>query len=163
MLGKRKALILTGISSLIAVCLMFIPVKALTIMHSDQLLYAFYLKDHAFSVQWEHSVEKEAWVEYFRVHDNVIYLESTKFKTFGAGVPSESEHRTVLKDGWVHMAIDRKIGYELVIRSNQMNDYQLQFGKDSYVLNPSDTAYRVTVKGMPLITILVTQLKRIVR
>lgn len=163
MFRKRHAVLSLGLVLLIIISLICFPVKALTVLNGDQLIYSFYLKDYSFSIQWKHSVEKEAWVEQFKVHNNGLSLEATKFKTFGAGVPSKSEHPAVLKDGWVHMDIERHIGDELVVRSNQMNDYQLQFGHNAYDLKPSDEAYVITVNEKPLYDIIYTHLKRIVR
>lgn len=160
---RKRAMILFGLIVLAIFSLMFVPVKALTVLNGDQLIYAFNLKNNVFSVQWEHSVEKEAWIEYFTIQDNVLYLKSTKFKTFGAGVPSESEHPAVLKDGWVHMDVDRKIGRELVVRPSLMNDYTLQLESESYELNPNDEAYQIMVKETPLRHILLTHIKRMVR
>jgi len=148
---------------LVLIGVMFIPVKALTILNGGQKVYALYLKEQSFSIQWTHSVEKEDWIEYFNIRDDVLYLESTKFKTFGAGVPSQSEHPAVLKDGWVHMDVQREIGEALVVRSHQLNDYQLAFGSHIYDLKPSDKAYTITVSKAPLHFILFTHLKRIVR
>ncbi|WP_083838416.1 DUF1850 domain-containing protein [Lentibacillus jeotgali] len=142
---------------------MSIPVKALTVLNGGEKVYALYLNERSFSIQWIHSVEKEEWIEYFNIKDDVLYLESTKFKTFGAGVPSQSERPAVLKDGWVHMDIKRKIGEALVVRSHQLNDYQLAFGSNTYDLQPSDEAYTITVNKIPLHSILFTYLKRIVR
>ncbi|HLS09252.1 DUF1850 domain-containing protein [Lentibacillus sp.] len=163
MFRKHKAAFSAGLAVLMVFGVAFIPVKALTVLNGEQPIYAFYLTDHSFSVQWKHSVEKEEWVEYFRIQDNTLFLESTKFKTFGAGVPSISEHPAVLKDGWVHIDIDRKIGHDLVVRSNRVNNYQIQFADDTYDLKPSDEAYTVTVSETPLYVILFTFLKHIVR
>ncbi|ALX50247.1 DUF1850 domain-containing protein [Lentibacillus amyloliquefaciens] len=163
MFRKYKAVFSLALLILILIGVMFIPVKALTVLKGDEEIYALYLKDRSFSIQWTHSVEKEDWIEYFNIRDDVLYLESTKFKTFGAGVPSQTEHSAVLEDGWVHMDIERKIGEALVVRSHQLNDYQLRFGKETYDLQPSDDAYTISVSETPLHSILFTFLKRIVR
>ena len=66
---------------------------------------SFYLKGDSFDIGWIHSVEKEPWFESFERKDAELLLTSTKFKTFGAGVPSSDK---VIKsdDGFVHMIVD---------------------------------------------------------
>lgn len=161
MFKYRRTLKISFIVLVVLVSLYY-PVRALTVSNGDQLSYAFLLKDKTFSVKWIHSVEKEEWIEFFKVSKQTIYLDSTKFKTFGAGVPSYSEKPTRLKDGWVYMDVDRKIGSELIVRSTSINDYQLKYNGNRYPLKPSDNAYIVEVKKVPLLHIIWTYMKEIV-
>ena len=48
------------------------------------------LEGTTFELQWEHSVEKQWWVEVYEVKDNALLLTDTYFETFGAGSPSTS-------------------------------------------------------------------------
>lgn len=162
MFKYRKTLKLS-IILLIVIVFLYFPVRAFTVSNGDQLSYAFLLKEKAFSVKWIHSVEKEEWIEFFKVSNQTIYLDSTKFKTFGAGVPSYSENPTKLHDGWVHMDVDREIGNELIVRSTSLNDYQLNYHSNRYPLIPSDYAYTVEVKNVPILHVIWTYVKEIVR
>ncbi|WP_099159751.1 DUF1850 domain-containing protein [Virgibacillus ndiopensis] len=156
-----KKIITIIITILFCLSLLFFPVQALTVSNENQFSYAFLLNNNSFSIHWIHSVEKEEWVENFNVHGNVINLDSTKFKTFGAGVPSWSEEPTVIKDGWVYMDIEREIGQELVIRTVPINNYQVEFDNDLYPLMPSDFAYKIEAKKTPFINVVWTYLKKL--
>lgn len=48
------------------------------------------LQGTTFELQWEHSVEKQWWVEAYEVRDSTLLLTDTYFETFGAGSPSIS-------------------------------------------------------------------------
>lgn len=148
---------------LLVVGFLFLPVRALTISNGNEIAYAFFLRNDSFSVHWIHSVEKEEWVEYFTVQDQKIILDSTKFKTFGAGVPSWSEEPTVLKDGWVYMDFDREIGEKLVVRTTSINNYRVEYNSKMYALKPSDSAYKIEAKKTPLVHVVRTFFKEIVR
>src|SRR5699024_7195237 len=60
--------------------------------------------DDEFTVQWEHSVEKTIWKETLKVNkDGVIVLVETRFRSFGAGVPSSKEGNVYFEDGYLVM------------------------------------------------------------
>lgn len=95
----------------------------------------FYLKDDFFDIGWIHSVEKEPWFESYERKDTAFILTKTKFKTFGAGVPSSAK---VIKsdDGFVHMSVDepmdelllavsRNVQTTLYTDNNQIALYEL--------------------------------------
>ena len=102
---------------------------------------SFYLEDDTFEIGWIHSVEKEPWYETYTVKDQQLYLETTRFKTFGAGTPSDGEI-IPSDDGYIHMRINREIEtIDLVVSKNikttlytktaiiplyeQLNDYEV--------------------------------------
>ena len=64
-----------------------------------------------FTMRWMHSVELEPWEEVFRIDEKgEIMLDRTRFKAFGAGVPSKAGNKAVIKDGYVvYSGINRKI------------------------------------------------------
>lgn len=69
---------------------------------------SFYLYEDEFELGWIHSVEKEPWFETYERQGNDLYLTTTKFKTFGAGVPSSKEV-IEMEDGFVHMIVNEKM------------------------------------------------------
>lgn len=78
----------------------------------------FPLKEDSFEVSWIHSVEKEAWMETYEKNGESLYLVKTKFKTFGAGTPSDGEV-IPSNDGFVHMRIDREVeSVDLIVSAN---------------------------------------------
>lgn len=159
-MSRLKWIVITII--MVGLGVLLVPVNAILVSQGTTITYAFLQNDDVFSLQWIHSVEKEAWVENFIVDDQIISLDSTKFKTFGAGVPTWSEHSTEVQDGWVYMQIDRVIGAELVLRSSLMNDYQLIYQKKRYPLEASNMAYIIEAKQAHLFFILWTTVKEMV-
>lgn len=62
---------------------------------------------HTFDLHWIHSVEKEEWYETYTVKDGRLFLTKTYFKTYGAGVPTDSKYETKLnKNGFVEVTIN---------------------------------------------------------
>lgn len=71
------------------------------------------LEGTTFELQWEHSVEKQWWIEAYEVRENTLLLTDTYFETFGAGSPSISAE-TLSSDN-----IDQKV-------DKSSNHYSLQ-------------------------------------
>lgn len=88
---------------LLSLFLIRIPTIQLSYMDGS-----FYLLDNTFELGWIHSVEKEPWFESYERDGHNLYLKTTKFKTFGAGVPS-SKDVIEAEDGFVHMAVNEKM------------------------------------------------------
>lgn len=91
-----------GIGSLILL-LFFIKVPVFAFEFQDK---TYYLKGDFFELSWIHSVEKEEWIETYKRKDNQLLLTETRFKTFGAGVPSQSNHVSI-ENGYVKMQINQ--------------------------------------------------------
>lgn len=90
-------------------------------------------------------MEREAWEENFlAAADGSIVLHSTRFRTFGAGVP-DSAPQTRLEDGWVVMEGFARRVDPLVIRANAATEHRLMFGSTTYTLDPGQ--YRFTVQS----------------
>ncbi|WP_456268283.1 DUF1850 domain-containing protein [Kushneria sp. AK178] len=80
-----------------------------------------------FSLRWQHSVEREDWVEIFELSAGGIDVVGSRFKTFGAGVPdigpvSQLEH------GWVvlndlHRPVD-----PLLVQAASREHYRMGYG-----------------------------------
>lgn len=87
-----------------------------------------------FEISWIHSVEKEEWRERFVIDtDRTIRIESTRFRTFGAGVPDNAPETTT-QDGWVIMSgLNRQVD-PLVLRSNNETDHKLSVANRTYFL-----------------------------
>lgn len=66
-----------------------------------------YLPDESFEIHWIHSIEKEEWFEVYEVEEEDFILTESHFRTFGAGVPSDSdEPAEITKDGFVKYTIN---------------------------------------------------------
>jgi hypothetical protein len=94
-------------STLLAVLLLFLYVKipVIFVSYEDG---DFFITDDAFEIEWIHSVEKEPWMETYQKKQDHLYLVKTRFKTFGAGTPSDGEIIPT-SDGFVHMKINRRV------------------------------------------------------
>lgn len=116
-LSKRVGI--GGVSLLALLFLIiFFPLSTLTFAINDTLYWS---SEKEFSLQWIHSVEKEAWLENYEVEEETLLLTTTKFKTFGAGVPSTPEEgtKTTRENGFVTMQINRSFhSLELVVSEN---------------------------------------------
>ena len=88
---------------LILLAIFFIRLPILAFEFSDKVLFA---TTKQFDLGWIHSVEKEEWIEHYEIDHDHLLLVSTKFKTFGAGVPSFSEDVELI-DGYVNMKINQ--------------------------------------------------------
>ncbi|MBS63598.1 DUF1850 domain-containing protein [Salinisphaera sp.] len=130
------------------------PRTWLVVRDADGLRYAFVVQQQPrFSLAWTHSVEKENWVETFHIDDQAIVLASTRFKTFGAGVPAEAGHETRLKNGWVVMdAIDRVVD-PLAVQAAAAEGYRMRYGGRWFALSRPGKAPILTfaVRRAPVI------------
>ena len=92
-----------GISLLILLNFFFIRVPVFVFEFEDK---TYYLKSDNFDLSWIHSVEKEEWIETYEQKGEQMLLTDTYFKTFGAGVPSQSKDVSI-EDGFVKMQINQ--------------------------------------------------------
>jgi hypothetical protein len=105
-MSKSKIFLSGGmfaIMLLLSLFLIRIPTIQLSYMDGS-----FYLNEDSFELGWIHSVEKEPWFETYERRGIDLYLTTTKFKTFGAGVPSSGEVIEA-EDGFVHMVVNEKM------------------------------------------------------
>ncbi|WP_406944766.1 DUF1850 domain-containing protein [Halobacillus sp. SY10] len=135
-----------------ALSLFFVKVEVLGIYSNQELTRLFRFEEgDGFTISWTHSVEKETWEEMFVLEDGKIELTSTRFKTFGAGVPNATGDETYLKDGWVYMTgISQGIGKQLAIRTGKNTNHTFIYGKDTILSLESQKAYQVKVQRVPL-------------
>ncbi|WP_237662644.1 DUF1850 domain-containing protein [Sutcliffiella horikoshii] len=104
-------------STVLIVLLLFLFMKVPTLYVSYEG-GGFALKEDRFEVSWIHSVEKEAWMETYEKEGSRLFLVKTRFKTFGAGTPSDGEV-IPSTDGYVHMKIDREVeSVDLIVSAN---------------------------------------------
>ena len=103
-MNNKVLWILGSIAFLMLLSLLFIE-DVIEVTYGDE---SFYIEEESFEVGWIHSVEKEEWIEVYEVVGDELLLKETRFKTFGAGVPSEGEI-IPSTDGYVHMKINRRM------------------------------------------------------
>ncbi|MFC7363893.1 DUF1850 domain-containing protein [Bhargavaea changchunensis] len=109
------------------------------------------IRTDRFEIGWIHSVEKEPWFETYEARDGKLYLTGTRFKTYGAGVPSEGKI-IPSDDGFVHMALDREVP-ELNIFTSKDIKTTFYFGKGElplYAPGGERWSVSITHKTVPL-------------
>lgn len=88
---------------IIIIAIFFIPIHRLQLIEKDsgEILRSFPIKNgEEFTVFFIHSVEKSPWHEiYYVKNDNEIYLKETRFYSYGAGLPSTTNHDFSFDDG----------------------------------------------------------------
>ena len=130
----------------IAICvlllLFFIRIPTIAFHFSNQTIYT---KEKTFELSWIHSIEKEEWIEHYIIENSELLLQSTRFKTFGAGVPSDA-NEVQLKDGFVVMQIGQPYE-ELNLTISEYVDTTIQI---------SDQQFKLYQYGQPYETVLIT-------
>ncbi|MER0239250.1 DUF1850 domain-containing protein [Fulvimarina sp. MAC8] len=119
---------------------------SLVVAENESELHRFPAKPgDRFTLSWEHSVEREAWEETFRITETgAIEIHSTRFKTYGAGVPSEGAETTRIEDGWVVMdGIDRTVDPLAVLATPKQN-YRMRWKDESFDLTPDGKPHVLT-------------------
>lgn len=149
-------LVLIGLGSLL-----FIPTNVLTIKVDGKINQLHFYEDgELFSLRWVHSVEKEEWEEFFYVQDDKIFIQSTRFKTFGAGVPSHAGKQSFIKNGWVYMTdIHREIGDVLAVRTGKETHHRFIYDGKTVEWEHPEKSYQIQSEKSPLIKAIYYYLK----
>lgn len=112
-----------------------------------------FLESDTFELHWIHSIENEEWFEIYEIQDNQMLLTKTYFKTFGAGVPAQSEEPVeITDDGFVGLTINETYpGLYMNVSENvetkivqDDNDYLL------YEMFETNTSVEIKVVEKPL-------------
>lgn len=126
----------------------FIPFTTLRVVNlkTDEIIIEKnMLQDNHFTVRWIHSVELTPWEELFQVTDGHIYLEETRFQSFGAGVPDAIGTTSETAGGYVTYSGIHQEMPSLVYGVSPIAQHELIIGKSQpttyvlYELLPADT------------------------
>lgn len=83
-----------------------------------------YITEDSFDLKWQHSVEKQWWIEHYRMEQDGLLLTDTYLQTFGAGTPSTETLASNDKDNsryadYVHYQINTRLPYlDWMVSSN---------------------------------------------
>lgn len=111
------------------------------------------LKAEAFELHWIHSIEHEEWYEVYEVEDDALHLTKTYFKTFGAGVPTDSETPPVITDdGFVEFTVDITYPELNVNVSENVETRIVQDGRDHllYEIYEPNTSVNISIGIKPI-------------
>jgi hypothetical protein len=143
--------ILGASALLLFILLAIVPFNTIVLSYQNKNIFVepvFNQKE--VSIRWTHSVEKEDWEEFFHIKDNTINLTSTRFKTFGAGVPDNAGEDTYIKDGWVYMThIHQPIGDTLRFQTGKNTNHRISLNERTLVLD-SQRSYQLSVGSFPM-------------
>lgn len=153
---KKRILVILLLLSLSA----FVPMNTLILSYENKIkIVQPFLEEKDVSIRWTHSVEKEDWEEFFHIQDQTILLTSTRFKTFGAGVPDHAGDDTYIKDGWVYMTgIHQVIGSTLRFQTGKETNHRILMNGRTIALDPQ-VSYELSVRSVPLYKVLSMMVK----
>ncbi|MDT9026485.1 DUF1850 domain-containing protein [Rossellomorea yichunensis] len=141
-----------GFSALLLLTLLaIVPMNTIVLSYENKnIVVQPVFNQKEVSIRWTHSVEKEDWEEFFHIKDNTINLTSTRFKTFGAGVPDNAGEDTYIKDGWVYMTnIHQPIGTSLRFQTGKNTNHRISLNARTLVLD-SQRSYQLSVGSVPM-------------
>jgi len=133
-----KKLVFSILLVLIATGILLIPVQSGFLL-TDVNGKSFYFipdKTKKIIVRWRHSVELTPWEETYQVLDNGSFsLESTSYKSYGAGTPDTEGTADMRSDGFIHVTgIERVIPYYSLLYS-PISEYTIELSGKKYPLS----------------------------
>ncbi|WP_052504475.1 DUF1850 domain-containing protein [Rossellomorea aquimaris] len=141
-----------GASALLLLTLLaVVPMNTMVLSYENKnIVVQPFFNQKEVSIRWTHSVEKEDWEEFFLIENTTITLTSTRFKTFGAGVPDVAGEDTFIKDGWVYMTdIHQPVGDSLRFQTGKNTNHRISFNERTLVLDPQ-RSYQLSVRSVPM-------------
>ncbi|NLD08353.1 MAG: DUF1850 domain-containing protein [Xanthomonadaceae bacterium] len=130
--NSKRTRLLKG--ALIAAFPLFLSNYPVTIAKVTSGDFRCYFTDSTFDLAWIHSVERERWIESYRVEKAGFRLVRSKFKTFGAGTPSSGtlvlnhegfvEYETDLKIPQIHWIVSRNVASTIYLGNAPFTLYE---------------------------------------
>ena len=151
MMNSKIKWIVSG--SIVTVLLLFLiwPKSALVIEAEG---YApVFLEAGTFELHWIHSIEHEEWYEIYEIQGDHLLLTETYFKTFGAGVPSDSEEPPeITEDGFVKFTVDDVYPELYMNVSENVETKIIQNDQEHllYEMFESNTSVKISIENRPL-------------
>lgn len=112
-----------------------------------------YLDAETFELHWIHSIEHEEWYEVYEVRERDLLLTETYFKTFGAGVPSDSEEPPeITEDGFIKFTVNDTYPELYMNVSENVKTKIVQSDREYllYEMFDSYTSVKVSIQNRPL-------------
>lgn len=143
---KRLLMASAALAALAAAVLFACTIKGQYLLlineQSGQVLFcAPAARGSQFAVSFIHSVNKSPVTEYYRIEEGQIYLESLRYYTFGAGMPTEPEQEQTMRfeaDGSIIIeGFDRPMP-RLVYNIGRVANHTLHWQDNAIPLNTLD-------------------------
>lgn len=136
-LNKKRIAIIGIVILLIGLFTIRIKVLTLEDYETGLVLKSFKLKDDTFTVLFTHSVMLSEVYEEYRVENGEIYLNKTKYKDYGAGLPTDQDYTFYIDEDEKMLIIDgihRKME-DLVYRAGSKRaNHRILIGGKEYEL-----------------------------
>ncbi|NYF23798.1 DUF1850 domain-containing protein [Sporosarcina sp. JAI121] len=133
-----KKLVVSILLVLIATGILFIPVQSGFLLTDVDGKPFYFISDKTkrIIIGWRHSVELTPWEETYQVLDNGLFsLESTTYKSYGAGTPDTEGTAEMRSDGFIHVTgIKRVIPYYSLLYS-PISHYTIELSGKKYPLS----------------------------
>lgn len=148
---KKKALIICMLFISCAAWLLW-PVSCIVLenLQTQKVIYIQPMQpEDELSIGWVHSVELLPWEEIFKIKDGELYMDRTRFKSFGAGVPSVTAGKSKMEEGWVVYYDLRQHMPELVYSISKRGRHVLRYRGQTIDLHkvlPDATPVRVSAR-----------------
>lgn len=94
---KKKVIL---ISIILAMLFILFSYPIIYIRIQTDYFYCYFYANH-FSLSWQHSVEKQRWIEFYQQKDQQLVLYETWLQTFGAGTPNQGEGLANILSGYI--------------------------------------------------------------
>ena len=130
------------------------PVSCIVLENLDtqQIIYAQPMKpEDELTIGWVHSVEQLPWEEVFRIEAGKLYMDPTRFKSFGAGVPSATAGKSKMEDGWIVYYDLHQLMPELTYSISKRGRHVLTYRRQTIALYealPDTTPVRVSAREL---------------
>jgi len=139
----KKSILIIFFSFLAGTVILLVPVQSgfLLIMGEEETLYVSSTTEEI-TIGWSHSVELTSWEEtYLVVEKGNLSLDSTVFKSYGAGTPDTEGIIELLPNGFI-----RVTGIERVIPNYSLmyvpiSDYYVKINEEKIMLGDFVPAY----------------------
>ena len=132
------ALVVTGI--------LFIPVQSGFLLTDGNGKPFYFIRDDTkqIIVGWRHSVELTPWKETYLVMDNGKFsLESTTYKSYGAGTPQSEGTTELLSDGTIQVTgVERILPYYSLFYI-PISQYYVEVNGENYQLSDFVPDYQI--------------------
>lgn len=148
---SKNAITISGSIFIVLLFILVFPIKQ--VVFESEGYDKLYLKPDTFELHWVHSIEKEEWFEVYSVEGNDLILDTSHFKTFGAGVPSSSVNTTYIEDGYVVYSIEDRYS-EIYLNVSENVDTRIIQNNQEYLLYEWFDSYvsvKISIDYIPFI------------
>ncbi len=124
-----------GVVTLAVVAAFFVRPDRLELRDRDGRVVGLFPASRGFALYQLHSVEKQPWIDRFRVVAGAMVLYRTEYKGLGAGLPSGDEGGTVtLQGGWIVIDGLHREWTRIVLGPSEIGQPRIMVGSETWDL-----------------------------